>query len=523
MRPGVGVSVRGGLGLLLVVSLAAAWLAPAALAADSVYWSEGGPSAPIRVGNLSGGAASDLFTGENTPQGVAIDAAAGKIYWATEFGDIRVANLDGSGAATSLFSGENIPAGVAIDPAAGKLYWADTGSGAIRVGSVSGGTASDLFTGESQPHGVAIDTAAGKIYWTDTFSGKIRVGNLSGGSASDMFTGQNDPFGIAVDSVSGKIYWSDLGSGKIRVANITGGGLPADLFTNEGNPTGVAVDHAAGKLYWTTGSTGKIRVGSLTGGIASDLFSGESSSTGWLALLRSPAGVGAPLVSGGSSVNSLLSCSQGSWAPDPLEALLYRAPASFAYQWSLNGADILGATSSSYGTTAPGTYSCRVTATNQAGSDSQTSAPFAVTGAGAPPPSIALKLTNVSQSHRRWRRGNAAPHIASLRAPVGTRFRFALNEPAQVRFVFKQLLPGRRAGGRCVAPTLTNLSKPKCTRAVTRGTLSFAAGAGAYNVRFQGRLSKHKRLPIGRYALAIAATNAAGQRVTARLTFTVAT
>jgi hypothetical protein len=42
-------------------------------------------------------------------------------------------------------------------------------------------------------------------------------------------------------------------------------------------------------------------------------------------------------------------------------------------------------------------------------------------------------------------------------------------------------------------------------------------------VRFQGRLSKHKRLPIGRYALAIAATNAAGQRVTARLTFTVAT
>jgi hypothetical protein len=56
---------------------------------------------------------------------------------------------------------------------------------------------------------------------------------------------------------------------------------------------------------------------------------------------------------------------------------------------------------------------------------------------------------------------------------------------------------------------------------VTRGTLSVTLVAGAHKLRFQGRLSKHKRLPIGRYSLIITATNAAGHQATARLTFTV--
>ena len=33
-----------------------------------------------------------------------------------------------------------------------------------------------------------------------------------------------------------------------------------------------------------------------------------------------------------------LTCKNGTWAPDLLGAFLYRAPASFAYQWTLNGA-----------------------------------------------------------------------------------------------------------------------------------------------------------------------------------------
>jgi hypothetical protein len=112
-----------------------------------------------------------------------------------------------------------------------------------------------------------------------------------------------------------------------------------------------------------------------------------------LALLRAPLGTGPPTISypfllpdedfqfgGGHSgpLNRELSCSRGAWAPDLPSSHLYRAPRTFAYQWRLGGNDIPGANAARYTPTAPGSYACRVTATNQAGGATQTSAPFTV-------------------------------------------------------------------------------------------------------------------------------------------------
>jgi hypothetical protein len=392
---------------IALVAAMVAWLAPAAFAADSIYWSRSGVS--IRVGNLDGsGTASNLYGGETNPLGVAIDAAAGKIYWANfGSGAIRVANLDGSGTPSTLFPGESGPEGVAINPAAGKIYWANyaggvAGSGAIRVANLDGtGTASSLFTGENGPIGVAIDPAAGKIYWGDNNNpGAIRVGNLDGtGTASSLFTGESGPIGVAIDPAAGKIYWADNASGAIRFGNLNGSGTASNLFAGEGvpNPWGLAIDPVAGKIYWANFNSGAVRVGNLNGsGTPSNLFT--ESGPEFLALLRSPVGTGAPQVGGGTSVGSTLSCSQGSWAPDLLGALLYRAPRSFAYQWSLDGTGISGATSNTYTASAPGSYTCRVTATNQAGSTSQTSAAHVVTGAApAPPPNTKITKAKINQ------------------------------------------------------------------------------------------------------------------------------
>jgi DNA-binding beta-propeller fold protein YncE len=375
---------RRSLGLLpvaIAITLGA-WPAPAALGADSVYWATSNGNA-IRVGNLAGtGSPANVFTGETSPDGVVIDPAAGKLYWADggfgpNTGAIRVGNLDGSGSASNLFAG-GTPVGVAIDPAVGKLYWADNDSGAIRVGNLSGsGSAVNLFTGESGATGDAIDPAAGKIYWAR--GGAIRVGNLNGtGSPSSLFTGESGAVGVAIDRAAGKLYWANS-SGTIRVGNLDGTGSPSSLFTGENVPQGVAIDPAAGKLYWADAgpfapNSGAIRVGNLNGiGPASGLFTGEDVPV-FLSLLRAPAGTGAPTVSGTGQVGSPLSCSQGSWAADVLGAFLYRAPRSFAYQWQQDGTDIGGAIQATYTPTAAGGYSCRVTAANQAGSMSQTSA-----------------------------------------------------------------------------------------------------------------------------------------------------
>jgi hypothetical protein len=136
-------------------------------------------------------------------------------------------------------------------------------------------------------------------------------------------------------------------------------------------------------------------------------------------------------------------------------------------------------------------------ATSSQGTGAPATASITVTPASA---SHRPTLSHVSQSHRRWREGSALPHVASARPPVGTKFRFTVNQSVKVRFAFTQ----RRHGHR-----------------VTRGTLRFSVGPGGHKMRFAGRLSKHKKLKPGRYTLVITATNAAGQAATAKLKFRI--
>jgi hypothetical protein len=365
---------------LALLVCAAAWAASAAYASDSIYWTSYTTAGAVWVGDLGGSGARDLFPGETNPQGVAIDSAAGKIYWADASGAIRVANLDGTGA-RDLYTGESTPSGVAIDPAAGLIYWADavSGSGAIRVGKLDGSGARTLFAGESYPVGVAIDPAAGKIYWGSYDTFKIRVGNLNGTGARDLFTGENYPTGLVIDPAAGKLYWTNEFAGTVRVGNLDGTGA-ANLYTGEGGVGGLAIDPTAGKIYWGNFSTGTVRVGSLDGTApAQSLYTGQTNPW-FVALQRAPLATGSPQVSGSAKVGQSLSCTAGSWATDLLSGFLYRAPQSLAYQWTIGGAPIAGATTSSLLVSSPGEYRCEVIATNAAGSTSQTSDPMTISG-----------------------------------------------------------------------------------------------------------------------------------------------
>jgi hypothetical protein len=135
-----------------------------------------------------------------------------------------------------------------------------------------------------------------------------------------------------------------------------------------------------------------------------------------------------------------------------------------------------------------------------------------------------VTLSAVSESHRRWRRGNKPLKIAGIaqlrRPPVGTTFRFTLSDAAIVRFAFTQTMPGSRVRGRCVAVTREEGNKHACRRTVTAGSFGFLAGLGSYAVRFQGRILDSKKLKPGRYTLVITAINTRGS-ATARLTFTI--
>lgn len=139
---------------------------------------------------------------------------------------------------------------------------------------------------------------------------------------------------------------------------------------------------------------------------------------------------------------------------------------------------------------------------------------------------LAPVVSNARQSASKWREGGAlakaSRHARKRRPPVGTTFSYTLNEAATVHFAFTQPARGRKVGKQCVAPAKRYRHRHKCTRTVTIATLAFAGHTGKNAVRFQGRVSRSKRLRPGRYTVVITAKNTAGQvSAPKKLTFTI--
>lgn len=83
---------------------------------------------------------------------------------------------------------------------------------------------------------------------------------------------------------------------------------------------------------------------------------------------RFPVNITAPLLSGTFEVGEIVSCSTGSWSGTK--------PIIYAYQWKLDGVDIVGETASTYTIVLADdtkVLTCLVTATNAKGSKSQLS------------------------------------------------------------------------------------------------------------------------------------------------------
>ena len=104
---------------------------------------------------------------------------------------------------------------------------------------------------------------------------------------------------------------------------------------------------------------------------------------------------------------------------------------------------------------------------------------------------------------------------------MGDTFTFSLNEPARVTLTFGRTVPGRKQLGKCVAPTSKNRRKPACPRTLKAGAMSFAAHAGVNRIVFQGRVSKTRKLALGRYTLKIVAVAAGKSSKASTLSFTI--
>jgi len=133
--------------------------APIGLAVDAttgkLYWTDH-ESGEIRVGAVTGeleAPAKTLLETTEEVGGIAVDPTNEKVYWtnnsfASEPGEVWAANLNGSEpeplyVEKEATAGETIPYGIAVDPAAGRVYWADFKSGLIRSGGLGGEAAGE--------------------------------------------------------------------------------------------------------------------------------------------------------------------------------------------------------------------------------------------------------------------------------------------------------------------------------------------------------------------------------------------
>ena len=177
------------------------------------------------------------------PDGIAVDVAAGHIYW-TNMGDpkandgsIERADLDGRNRKMIVPQGGTFtPKQVQLEKKSGKLYWCDREGMRLMRANLDGSnieTLVDASQGDPRPGpdatkwcvGVAVDVDGGKVYWTQKGADNAGRGRMFragieipiGQTASNradievLYDGLPEPIDLDLDLNNRVMYWTDRG------------------------------------------------------------------------------------------------------------------------------------------------------------------------------------------------------------------------------------------------------------------------------------------------------------------------
>jgi DNA-binding beta-propeller fold protein YncE len=252
------------------------------------------------------------------PDGIAVDRAAGHIYWTTmgkvsaDDGTIMRADIDGRNVKTIVPAGGTFtPKQLKLDIEKRKIYWSDREGMRVMRANFDGSKVETLIVAGSGDAdrkdaghwcvGIAIDTRGGKLYWTqkggdNAGKGTIKRSNLelpSGATATTrkdieiLFANLPEPIDLDIDGDTRLLYWTDRGDNTISRAPLDPPARfdPATrtdreiVMRNVGEAIGIALDPRRDRLYYTS-LGGVVGTATLGGRNSRLLLTGQGALTG---------------------------------------------------------------------------------------------------------------------------------------------------------------------------------------------------------------------------------------------------
>ena len=227
-----------------------------------------------------------IITNCHLPDGIAVDAEAGHIYWTNmgvpnlNDGSIERADLDGKNRKVIVPQGiTHTPKQIHIEKAAGKLYWSDREGMRVMRADLDGSQVETLVEtgrGDKDQHdatrwcvGITIDPKFKKIYWTQKGPDNAGVGCIfranidipkgeSPANRSDielLFDKLPEPIDLELDLENRVLYWTDRGDpprgNTVNRAPIDKRAMPEIVIKNLMEGIGVALDVPGNRMFVT--------------------------------------------------------------------------------------------------------------------------------------------------------------------------------------------------------------------------------------------------------------------------------
>jgi hypothetical protein len=249
------------------------------------------------------------------PDGIAVDVAAGHIYWTNmgvfelNDGSIERADIDGSNRKVIVPAGRTFsPKQIQLDKKNGKLYWCDREGMRVMRSNLDGSQIETLVeTGRGDADrrdqtrwcvGITLDPERGQIYWTQKGPTKGDQGRIfragieipkgeTAANRSDIevfYDNLPEPIDLELDLKNRVLYWTDRGDpprgNTVNRASIDAKPRAAEILVRhlmEG--IGIALDVPRNRMF-VTDFAGSLYAARLDGSGEVNLLSAQGNLTG---------------------------------------------------------------------------------------------------------------------------------------------------------------------------------------------------------------------------------------------------